>query len=205
MNLSLKNDYTHNDDGTTTVLIKSKKYGTLETALLTEDLIRIDKWASQPHINPKGEWTISATRDQWDTHGTENFYAQIGMLHPEGGWTKRNSRGYRYRRRTTKHLHRLVMDPGEKMMVDHIDGNGLNNLRENLRVCTNSENQRNRRKHKGLSKFKGVKPTPWNTWEATIQKTHIGTFPTEDQAARAYDEKAKELFGEYANLNFPDE
>lgn len=93
-------------------------------------------------------------------------------------------------------------------MIDHIDGNGLNNQKSNLRFCTNSQNQMNMRSNiNSTSKYKGV---CWKTrdkiWVAQIklnQKVkHIGSFKNEEDAARAYDAKAKELFGEFARLNF---
>ena len=104
-------------------------------------------------------------------------------------------------------MHRLIL--GIKASIDHIDGNGLNNQRANLRACTNQQNQANRTKqagarsiHKGVSFFKGTKK-----WTASIsvnaRKVHLGYFSNEIDAARAYDRKAVELSGEFARLNFP--
>jgi len=94
--------------------------------------------------------------------------------------------------------------------TDHINGNGLDNRRENLRECTNQQNSFNSRKPRGntSSKYKGV----WrdhirNKWDAYIKKNykriHLGRFKDEIEAAKVYDKKAKELFGEFAKLNFP--
>ena len=208
MSLSLKNDYMHNDDDTTTIFIKSKKYGTVEMVLLTEDLIKIDKWASQPHINATEQWGITTGK----ANKGHALYAKIGILSPKGGWVACGGNGGRCRRRTVVMVHRLIMEPDDGMVVDHIDGNGLNNLRENLRVCTNAENSRNTRQYaKTASRFKGVSKadSKSNPWKARLKynykEVYIGTFKTQEEAARAYDEKAKELFGEYANLNFLDE
>jgi hypothetical protein len=92
---------------------------------------------------------------------------------------------------------------------DHRDGNGLNNQRENLRPCTESQNSQNRRKSVGkTSKFKGV---AWHIrklrWIATLahngKRHYLGYFKTQQSAARAYDAVAREHFGEFAVLNFP--
>ena len=90
------------------------------------------------------------------------------------------------------------------------NGNMLDNRRRNLRVCTSQENRFNSKTHmvKKHSQFKGVHPNK-DKWRAVIMHNrkyiHIGTFLTPEEAARAYDAKATELFGEFANLNFPKE
>lgn len=105
-------------------------------------------------------------------------------------------------------LHRFLIQEGER--VDHIDGDGLNNQRGNLRVCTHAENLRNTRPYKG-KRYKGVTHRQRSgNWEAYIQhpsgrQLHLGKFSTEEEAARAYDRAATELFGEFARLNLPHE
>jgi len=94
-------------------------------------------------------------------------------------------------------------------LVDHANGNGLDNRRSNLRPATIAQNSQNRRPPVGgSSKFKGV---CWNRvsqkWQAGIKingKSHyLGLFAAEIDAANAYDEAALEAYGEYAYLNFP--
>lgn len=112
-------------------------------------------------------------------------------------------------RRTTVSMHReiLRLNPGESG-VDHIDHDGLNNTKVNLRLCTQSQNNANGRKRKGASRYKGVN---WRKrgrkWRSEIRLNYksyyLGLFVDEIEAACAYDAKAKELFGEYAKLNFP--
>lgn len=117
-------------------------------------------------------------------------------------------------------MHRKIMglERGDKRQVDHINGNGLDNRKENLRICTHIENCRNSRKSKrGASMFKGVSlraPNKWKAWKgydgpvwyARVYAEGItysaGYHKSEEAAARAYDAKARELFGEFARTNF---
>lgn len=108
-------------------------------------------------------------------------------------------------------MHRVIMgvtDP--KIGIDHIDGNGLNNQKSNLRTCNQIQNGLNSRlSAKSKSGFKGVSQRKlqksW-TVKVTIEpgkKKHIGTFKCKVEAAKAYDEAAKKYYGEFARLNFP--
>jgi hypothetical protein len=92
---------------------------------------------------------------------------------------------------------------------DHIDGDGLNNQRANLRRATSAQNGANRRSTVGSSsRFKGV---TWHKrdghWQASMKvdgrNRHLGSFSSEDEAARVYDAAALATWGEYAHLNFP--
>lgn len=103
-------------------------------------------------------------------------------------------------------MHRVIMNP-EKFQVDHIDGNGLNNQKSNLRICTPAQNSANQAKSINcLSKYKGVTVQAGHKkWVAKIcknyNKIYIGQFNTEEDAARAYNNAAIEMFGEFAKLN----
>lgn len=98
-------------------------------------------------------------------------------------------------------------------MCDHVNGNGLDNRRENLRPATNQQNQHNQSIiKKGSSKYKGVSRHPgynlkthWRT-RITInnKQKYLGSFLTEKEAAIRYDIEALRRFGEFAKLNFPD-
>jgi hypothetical protein len=96
-------------------------------------------------------------------------------------------------------------------IIDHRDGNGLNNTRHNLRLATLTQNQCNRRKTEGLtSPFKGVSRCKTGKWRCSISMNNAAhrwscVFTLEETAARAYDVKATEWFGEFARLNFPTE
>lgn len=109
-------------------------------------------------------------------------------------------------------LHRLAAGHIRRgMRVDHINGNVLDNRRLNLRICTETENNRNRAAHKGsVSKHKGVVwDKPKLKWRAQIsldgKRKFLGYFESEDDAARNYDWWAMRVHREFARLNFPGE
>lgn len=125
---------------------------------------------------------------------------------PEGRvYAARCERGVDRLKRRTIRLHRELMQPPAELDVDHINGNGLDNRRENLRVCTTAENCRNR---VGLGGYKGVRLfRKSGKWGARIvvdyRHIHLGCFATPEEAARAYDDAALKLHGPFARLNFP--
>lgn len=107
------------------------------------------------------------------------------------------------------YMHREIMGVTESnIFVDHIDGDGLNNTRANLRVASHSENLANVPKRNGTSsKYRGVNfKKSTGKWQAQIQhnnKLHwVGSFDDEVEAAKAFDKKAHEFFGDFATLNF---
>lgn len=110
----------------------------------------------------------------------------------------------------TIYMHREVIGAGEGEIVDHADGDGLNNTRANLRVATPSQNAANARRrcdnasgYRGVSWYKG-----YGRWQATIRvrgrKKHLGYYATPQEAALAFDRAAREIFGDFARLNFPE-
>ena len=104
-------------------------------------------------------------------------------------------------------LHRLIMHTPDGMQTDHINGDILDNRKENLRVCTQNQNLYNQKKRANKSsKYKGVYLHKLaNKWMAYIDKdrkrTYLGLFVEEWEAASAYNAKAIEIYGEYARLN----
>lgn len=105
-------------------------------------------------------------------------------------------------------MHRVLMKLiDKKLFVDHIDRDGLNNQKSNLRIATASQNMANRKSKTGSSsRFLGVSWKKANrNWCASIGKDnnhyHLGNFDSEEEAALAYNKKAIELHGEFANLN----
>jgi len=108
-------------------------------------------------------------------------------------------------------MHRFIINAPDGLEVDHINGNGLDNRKANLRLATNAQNARNKAKRRNarVSRYKGVKRNKkGKRWFATInyngQRIYLGTYDTEIQAARAYDRAACKLHKEFARLNFPD-
>lgn len=115
------------------------------------------------------------------------------------------------------HMHRVIMNPPQDKCVDHINGDGLNNTRENLRIATTSQNGCNRKANNQntISKYKGVtrqieryKNKVYINWIATCRKTNEGEkkvykkmCKTEEEAALAYNEMAIKHHGEFARVN----
>jgi len=121
------------------------------------------------------------------------------------------ARTSKYNKTTKKvdsaNMHRIILNAPENMEVDHIDGNGLNNQKCNLRFATRSQNTCNIKKVYGNVSFRGVHKTPNNTYRAMIsvkgKKKHVGTYKSAIEAAISYDKAAKDTYGEFAQLNFP--
>lgn len=122
------------------------------------------------------------------------------------------ARGYAVRgfKGKTIFMHKNILNTPNGFQTDHINHNGLDNKRCNLRICTASQNQQNRQhRPDGSSKYKGV----WwdkvrKKWKSQIKHNncmiYLGYFISEKEAAKMYDIKAIELFGEFAYLNFGD-
>ena len=125
--------------------------------------------------------------------------AKSGVVHVIRGGRRRNgTHGVIY-------LHREVVEAPDDIKIDHRDTNGLNNTRANLRTATASQNAANQRKTRGTSRYKGVYKPRRGGWVAQIgagrRHFYLGSFATEEDAARAYDRAAVALFGEYARPN----
>lgn len=122
------------------------------------------------------------------------FYAVNGR-----GGAKPTRHGCRY-------MHREVLNAPLGLHVDHINGDGLDNRRCNLRLATASENCVNRVAHNPTG-FRGVRKSGKNRWSALIQwqgrQRNLGSFSCSEEAAAAYDRAAVSLHGAFAILNFP--
>lgn len=122
---------------------------------------------------------------------------------------KNGSRFYAscWHRGATLYMHRLILPPGDGLTTDHINRDGLDNRRSNLRLATQTQQNANTRlRSDNTSGYRGVS---WDKvhskWMADIyakgRRYHLGRFASAELAARAYDEAAQELFGEFASLN----
>lgn len=103
-------------------------------------------------------------------------------------------------------MHVDLLGKKDGLEIDHIDGNRLNNQKSNLRFCTRSQNQINKKLQKNnTSGYKGVSKRS-DSYVAQIKNKgkvkYIGSFGSAEDAARAYDKEAKKTYGEFAYLNF---
>ena len=145
----------------------------------------------------------------------DGFYAYVDAADYEwlSAYKWRQVNGYAARSHNGRwvFMHREIMHPPKRMVVDHIDSNRANNCRFNLRVCTHAENLRNARKRcHSRSRFKGIyyfkASGKWCARCWCKGRTYwLGCFDDEVDAARAYDRGAVEFFGGFARLNFPEE
>lgn len=102
-------------------------------------------------------------------------------------------------------LHHLILEKhkDKNIIIDHIDGNGLNNTKENLRYCTISENAQNRNNNKTnhQSQYIGLNKTKYNKWKCSIRNIHLGNFNTEIEAAIQYDKAVYIIYGKFGKTN----
>jgi hypothetical protein len=129
-------------------------------------------------------------------------------------WTASSSGPKCYAQRNEKGhsimMHREIMHAPKGMVVDHIDGNGLNDCKSNLRICTQSQNNYNGRPRGGTSGFKGVSyDKERGTYKAYVwekgRTVVLGRYASQMEAAQVRDLRAVQFNGEYAYLNFPAE
>lgn len=165
-----------------TLLIKNKRYGDTLTFVDDEDYEYLNQW----------KWYLQVT------DGKQYIIRSVPA---------RENNGIR----TSKSMHIEIINRHfnlEYEVIDHKDGNGLNNQKCNLRPCSQGGNVKNRCSAKSsTSKYLGVGWDSYNkSWKAQIRikgkSTHLGSFQDEIDAAKAYDEAAKLYHGEFANLNF---
>lgn len=117
------------------------------------------------------------------------------------------SRKLKYKYQRTIYMHREIMGLmfGDKRLIDHINGNSLDNRKCNLRICLHKYNMRNRKPQKGVSKYKGVNLDKKGKWKVQISYNgkiiYGGRFINEIEAAKRYNELAVKYHGKFAKLN----
>lgn len=154
----------------------------------------------------QGKYTVVDLED-YEQLGRYKWHAsrsKYGIYAVRKFWTKEGS-GVKQK---SVSMHQVIMGSAEGKVIDHINHNGLDNRRANLRFVTMQQNSWNKRKNRGnySSRYKGV---AWSKsrkkWRTRItwngRWIFLGYFEDEEAAAMAYDAKAKELFGDYASLN----
>lgn len=124
-------------------------------------------------------------------------------------WNRSTGYAYSNKQENKKRImmHRLIMNDPKGKYIDHINGDKLDNRKENLRICTNSQNLMNRGKSfNNKSGYKGVSKRSDYGYRAEIRlegkKYYAGSAKTPEEAARMYDKKCIELHGEFAVTNF---
>lgn len=170
-----------------------------------------DVWVDVGHgleaVVDFADWGGGLANYRW--YASKMYSVRNGVQSPTKHWRViagvRDGRG----KQRTVYLHREVAGDVAGKVLDHIDGDTLNNRRGNLRHVVGFQNNANKAKRRDAcsSRFKGVCRRKDGRWVAYIQKggvrRSLGAFGDEGDAARAYDAAAVELFGEYACLNFP--
>ena len=155
---------------------------------LTQDRFAIVDPQDYPRLS-RYKWRLCRTK------GKNVLYAERSVRLPGG----------RYSRLL---MHRQLIKAPEGYVIDHINGNGLDNRRANLRLATVAQNAWNSRKRNPRSGYKGVCfASDKGLWRAAIvchgRKIHLGYFKDKITAAKAYDSAAIKYYGEFAKPNFP--
>lgn len=138
-----------------------------------------------PRVLSAGPWQIRGATKVWSLYVARGVYRGVG-------------------KQVTELLHRFLLNPPRDMFVDHINGNGLDNRRTNLRLATREQNARNAKRPRTSSS--GLKGACWDRrdqrWRSTIRldgrKVSLGYFRTAEEAHRAYCEASAKHYGEFA-------
>ena len=137
---------------------------------------------------------LALNKFKW--HGNEGITGRV--------YAKRKTKLSDNRPEKIIYMHRQILCFPDRYVIDHINGDSLDNRRSNLRLCTHSENIRNSKNsrqihsggYRGVSYYKRL-----NKWRVKVKQLTVGYFESKELAALAYNEKAREIYGEYAVLN----
>jgi len=144
---------------------------------------------------------IPLTRGQNALVDTED-YEWLSKFNWKADWSDHTKSFYATRTKEHIAMHREILKVGARIKVDHRNHDTLDNRKKNLRKCTNAQNLANMRKRISRSGFKGVHfHKRAGKYIVRIRGRHVGCFVSAEDAARAYNSKASELFGEFASLN----
>jgi hypothetical protein len=159
------------------------------------ELLIISKGVEHLVLYDEGDREFVLSNNWFIRKSGRTFYVLRNLKCEDGKWR-------------SKSMHSDFIGDGEFQEIDHHNGNSLDNRRENLRPCTRSQNQWNRRVNKNsTSKLKGITfDSKSGMWRAYIsykgKRQELGFFHTKIEAGYAYDAMAKNLFGEFAKVNF---
>lgn len=151
---------------------------------------------------------ISISNEQY-TLVDDSDYAWLSKFKWTAQKRKHGFHAARYFGKKYIYMHRLIADAPKGIEVDHLDGDGLNNQRVNLRSAAKAQNGQGFRPLKGkASRYRGVS---WHKGAGRFvaqlddgrKRVYLGLHDSEENAARAYDTEARLRFGEFAQLNFP--
>lgn len=146
--------------------------------------------------NSNGRYALVSDEDYESVSTCKWFVNNVGGL----------SYAVTYKNNSGILMHRFILNPHSSAIIDHKDRNPLNNQRDNLRLCTQSQNQKNRKPNiNSSSAFKGITKTQQGKWRVRVTidgvRTNFGTFSDEIEAVKMYDRVAKKYYGEYGYIN----
>jgi len=155
-------------------------------------------------------WNLAKTRHRQRDDNKQRFYINTRIPRPDKPrrlHTFPDGRQRTYMAKDTLSIQRLIMNPEKGQVVDHINGDTFDNRKHNLRCCSYEQNSANSiGHHKSKSKYKGVciNPRGYTSYIRRGGKNiNLGTYATEEDAARAYDIASLEMHGEFSYINFP--
>lgn len=200
-NFTTANNFKEAENG---IVIRSKPSDRIEREIFIDiadkEVLQFTAWRPTGHQQSRRGRSLYCVGQQTNRMTKEN-YEWLGS-HPK--------------------LHRLIMSRKlgrvlhKNEHIDHINGNGLDNRRENLRFASNAQNHTNQKKQRGeySSKYKGVcyvkRVKKWIAYigsskkNSIVQRKYLGSYDCEEEAALAYDRAAIEFYDEFALLNFPE-
>jgi hypothetical protein len=181
-----------------TLLYRRMRYGcAFRRIKLTQGYFALIDPADYPRLS-RYNWRLCRTK------GKNTLYAERSIRLPDGKYSR-----ILMHRQVLSHELRDTSHESRVTVIDHINRNGLDNRRANLRLATVAQNAWNSKKRKSRSGYKGVcYDKAKRRWRAAIvnhgRRIHLGYFEDKIEAAKAYDAAARKYCGQFARTNFPE-